>query len=100
MEDHLARVDADGYTILPGEIAEPIHADDQLIPIAKPHVPTACNSMWALTDFTEANGATRVIPGSHRADHSPDYGRHYDSIAVEMLDASPGMASPMVWDAI
>lgn len=71
-------------TILPGEIAQPIHADDQLIPIAKPHVPTVCNSMWALTDFTEANGATRIIPGSHRADHSPDYGRHYDSIAAEM----------------
>ena len=30
--------------------------------------------MWALTDFTEANGATRIIPGSHLADHSPDYG--------------------------
>ncbi len=51
----------------PGEAAQPIHADDQLIPIPKPHVPTVCNTMWALTDFTEANGATRVIPGSHLA---------------------------------
>ena len=50
-------------TILPGEDAQPIHADDQLIPIPKPHVPTVCNTMWALTDFTEANGATRLIPG-------------------------------------
>ena len=24
-----------------------------------------CNTIWAMTDFTEANGATRVIPGSH-----------------------------------
>jgi ectoine hydroxylase-related dioxygenase (phytanoyl-CoA dioxygenase family) len=71
-------------TILPGEVAQPIHADDQLLPIPKPHVPTVCNSMWALTDFTEANGATRLVPGSHRADHSPDYGRPYDSIAAEM----------------
>ena len=23
-----------------------------------------CNTIWALTDFTEANGATRVMPGS------------------------------------
>ena len=28
--------------------------------------------MWALTDFTEANGATRLVPGSHLAPASPD----------------------------
>jgi ectoine hydroxylase-related dioxygenase (phytanoyl-CoA dioxygenase family) len=43
----------------PGETAQPIHADDQLIPLPKPHVPTVCNTMWALTDFTDGNGATR-----------------------------------------
>ena len=68
----------------PGESAQPIHADDQLIPLTKPHVPTVCNTMWALTDFTEANGATRVIPGSHLRDHNPDYGAAYDSVAAEM----------------
>ena len=47
----------------PGETAQPIHADDQLIPLPKPHPPVVCNSMWALTDFTEANGATRLVPG-------------------------------------
>lgn len=26
-----------------------------------------CNALWAMTDFTEANGATRVIPGSNHA---------------------------------
>jgi ectoine hydroxylase-related dioxygenase (phytanoyl-CoA dioxygenase family) len=72
----------------PGESAQPIHADDQLIPIAKPHVPTVCNSMWALTDFTEANGATRIIPGTHIADCSPNYGQHYDSIPAEMSKGS------------
>ncbi len=75
-------------TILPGETAQPIHADDQLIPLAKPHAPTVCNSMWALADFTEANGATRVIPGSHLADHSPDYGAPYDSVPAEMSEGS------------
>jgi ectoine hydroxylase-related dioxygenase (phytanoyl-CoA dioxygenase family) len=24
-----------------------------------------CNTLWAMTDFTPENGATRVIPGSH-----------------------------------
>ena len=66
------------------ETPQPIHADDQIIPLPKPHVATVCNTMWALTDFTEANGATRIIPGSHLRDHSPVYGRHYDSIPAEM----------------
>jgi len=74
--------------ILPGEVAQPIHADDQLIPIPKPHPPTVCNSMWALTDFTEENGATRIVPGSHLWDHDPEYGKPYDSIAAEMPQGS------------
>jgi ectoine hydroxylase-related dioxygenase (phytanoyl-CoA dioxygenase family) len=74
--------------ICPGETEQPIHADDQLIPIPKPHVPTVCNSMWALTDFTDANGATRIVPGSHLWDHSPEYGKPYDSIPAEMEKGS------------
>ncbi|MSO79376.1 MAG: phytanoyl-CoA dioxygenase [Acidimicrobiia bacterium] len=75
-------------SIDPGETAQPIHADDQLIPLDKPHAPTVCNSMWALTDYTEANGATRIIPGTHLADASPDYGAPYDSIPAEMSKGS------------
>ena len=84
-------------SIMPGEGAQPIHADDQLIPLPKPHPPLVCNTMWALTDFTEANGATRVIPGSHRADHNPEYGHDYASIAAEMPRGSVLLWHGSLW---
>ena len=76
----------------PGETAQPIHADDMVIPLEKPHAPIVCNSMWALTDFTEANGATRLVPGSHRL-QNPDYGGDYETIAAEMP-----AGGVLVWD--
>jgi ectoine hydroxylase-related dioxygenase (phytanoyl-CoA dioxygenase family) len=76
----------------PGETAQPIHADDQVIPLEKPHAPLVCNSMWALTDFSEANGATRLVPGSHLKP-SPEYGGAYETIAAEMP-----RGSVLIWD--
>ncbi|HXX89539.1 MAG TPA: phytanoyl-CoA dioxygenase family protein [Acidimicrobiales bacterium] len=72
----------------PDESAQPIHSDDQLVPIPKPHPPIICNTMWAITDFTEANGATRLCPGTHLADHSPNPLEHYDSVPAEMAKGS------------
>ena len=76
----------------PGERAQPIHADDMVIPLAKPHIPIVCNSMWALTDFTDANGATRLVPGSHLGPN-PEYGGHYETIPAEMKSGSV-----LIWD--
>ena len=50
----------------PGQEAQPIHEDTQLIPLPRPHIPIPVNAIWALSDFREDNGATRIVPGSHK----------------------------------
>ena len=44
-------------------------------------------TMWALTDFTEENGATRIIPGSHKLANDLSYD-YKDTIPAEMQKGS------------
>ncbi|MEM9257874.1 MAG: phytanoyl-CoA dioxygenase family protein [Pseudomonadota bacterium] len=48
---------------------------------------TTFSTMWAMSDFTEANGATRVIPGSHKHADKLEYALD-DSVAAEMSKGS------------
>jgi ectoine hydroxylase-related dioxygenase (phytanoyl-CoA dioxygenase family) len=61
-------------TIGPGETRQQLHRDQMAFDYfdfpADYHV--QCNTMWALTDFTAANGATHIVPGS--SDVSDDIG--------------------------
>jgi ectoine hydroxylase-related dioxygenase (phytanoyl-CoA dioxygenase family) len=58
-----------GRASLPGQGLQGLHADwkggvekgDYYV----------CNSIWLLSDFTEENGATRVVPGSHNSGQHP-----------------------------
>ncbi len=46
-----------------------------------------CNTIWALDDFTEENGATRVVPGSNGLEDGLRFAVE-DSIAAEMSKGS------------
>jgi ectoine hydroxylase-related dioxygenase (phytanoyl-CoA dioxygenase family) len=81
----------------PGEDAQPLHADDQLIPLPKPHIPIICNTMWAITDFTAQNGATRVVPGSHGRDRSPNLGEVVETVPAEMRRGSVLVFDGSIW---
>lgn len=56
-----------GVRIHPGERQQVPHRDEEMWPCAKNGVEYLVNVMWALSDFTAANGATLVWPGSHRS---------------------------------
>ena len=49
----------------PGIAPQGLHQDDGHYPLARPRPPFIVNTLIALDDFTEANGATRLVPGSH-----------------------------------
>jgi ectoine hydroxylase-related dioxygenase (phytanoyl-CoA dioxygenase family) len=72
-----------GIEVGPGEVAQPLHYDDAIYPLPWPHDEVVVNSMWAFDDFTEANGATRVVPGSHRR-ATPEYDPDQPTIPLEM----------------
>jgi ectoine hydroxylase-related dioxygenase (phytanoyl-CoA dioxygenase family) len=85
-----------GIEIGAGEVAQPLHPDDALYPIPRPHAELVVNIMWPLDDFTEANGATRIVPGSHRwTDQLP--GPDSETVAIEMPAGSALIYLGSVW---
>ncbi len=55
-----------GVRVHPGERAQAPHRDEEMWPADTQGRHWLINVMWAVSDFTEANGATRLWPGSHR----------------------------------
>jgi ectoine hydroxylase-related dioxygenase (phytanoyl-CoA dioxygenase family) len=72
-----------GIEILPGQGEQPLHRDDSPYPIQLAGLELQIGVMWALNDFTAENGATRVVPGSHRflrAWHTPDLSHYVPAV--------------------
>jgi hypothetical protein len=53
-----------------GGARQPLHGDQLFAPVETPY-PLLVNCVWMLDEFVEANGATRVVPGSHTAGRWP-----------------------------
>jgi len=76
------------FTIMPGETIQPMHSDHSLQPRRCPGVDTTrlvpgYVAILAITDFTAANGGTRIVPGSHKwepldLEHHGDLGTHIE----------------------
>ena len=85
-----------GISIGPHEVRQPLHPDDAIYPLPRPHPEVVVNVMWPLQDFTESNGATRIIPGSHRwGDERP--GPDAETVTVEMPAGTALLYSGSAW---
>ncbi|MGZ5988870.1 MAG: phytanoyl-CoA dioxygenase family protein [Rhizomicrobium sp.] len=82
---HLTQVIAIG----PGEPMQTIHRDQwafDFFSFPKDYE-VQCNTIWAMTDFTEENGATRVIPGSNHYEDKLKF-EEKDTVPAEMTKGS------------
>ena len=52
--------------VRPGDPEQGLHSDIRA-DLLNPNSPVMVNTVWLLDDFTEANGGTRIVPGSHRS---------------------------------
>jgi hypothetical protein len=55
-----------GIQIWPGELAQILHRDDVMFPAPTKNHEFMMNALWAYSDFTRDNGATLLVPGSHK----------------------------------
>ena len=75
----------------PGQPPQPIHRDQWAFDFFSfpEGYDVQLNTIWALTDFTEANGATRVVPGSNHGDVDRlGSFQHDDTVPAEMARGS------------
>lgn len=49
----------------PEEVRQDYHVDDEAGAPPRPRPPQGISTMWSIDDFTEDNGATEILPGSH-----------------------------------
>ena len=86
------------FNTLPGETKQFLHQDDGLWPIPRPHPHFLCNALIALDDFDVENGATHLVPYSHKW-HDRKVDQSVDTIQVEMKAGSMVVWAGAMWHA-
>jgi ectoine hydroxylase-related dioxygenase (phytanoyl-CoA dioxygenase family) len=82
----------------PGEKSQAWHTDDAFYFMPRPHrLPLAVSVIWAIEEFTEENGATEVIPGSHRWGLEHPEEREHDVVAATMPAGSCIVFDGALW---
>ena len=76
--------------ILPGERAQVLHKDDEVFPLAGSGMELIVNALWAVDDFTRENGATQLVPGSHKTALSSDADRFPDPATISHAEMPAG----------
>ena len=85
-----------GIQIGPGEKAQGLHRDEGVYPLPTDYPNVVLNTMWALDDFTVDNGATRLVPGSHKwTDRVP--GRSDEVVDAVMPAGSVAFYVGKIW---
>lgn len=80
---------------------QPLHADVGAISDERGY--WVCNTVWMLDDFTEQNGALRVVPGSHKWRRLPQheladpYASHPEEVLVTGLAGTVVVMNAHMW---
>jgi ectoine hydroxylase-related dioxygenase (phytanoyl-CoA dioxygenase family) len=72
----------------PGETAQMLHADDGYCPWPRPRPAVGVSAVWAIDDFTAKNGATEIVPGSHKWANAVEYDGDPQVRRIEMAAGS------------
>lgn len=76
--------------IHPGETPQPFHFDDSFYKVPRPRPTYGLSTFWAIDEFTKDNGATEIIPGSHKwGSESPHDGASFDPSSDTMKFGEP-----------
>ena len=68
LEQNYLLTASQAINIHPDETPQPLHSDDAFYRVARPRKAISLSTIFAIDPFTVENGATQIIPGSHRWD--------------------------------